>query len=63
MDEQNELAGGVDRGRMMWELPARSYWVKMSRRLLGASNRVVGVAVQGDLGWWKLEGRSEDNVQ
>ena len=25
------------------------------RRLLGASNTVAGVAVQGDLGWRKLE--------
>ena len=36
--------------------------MKMSRRLLGASNTVVGVAVQGDLGWRKLEERDEGDV-
>ena len=30
------------------------------RRLLGANNTVVGVAVQGDLGWRKLEERREE---
>ena len=30
------------------------------RILLGASNTVEGVAVQGDLGWWKLEERREE---
>ena len=30
------------------------------RRLLGASNIVAGVAVQGDLGWRKLEERREE---
>ena len=36
----------------------------MGRRLLGASNTVAGVAVQGDLGWRKLgkEGRDEGDV-
>ena len=32
----------------------------MGRRILGASNRVTGVAVQGDPGWWKLEERREE---
>ena len=32
---------------------------KMGRRLLGASN-TVGVTVQGDLGWRKLEERREE---
>ncbi len=31
---------------------------KMGRRLLGASNTVAGVAVQGDLGW-RMLGRRE----
>ena len=31
-------------------------------KLLGASNIVAGVAVQGDLGWRKLEGRDEGDV-
>ena len=34
--------------------------MKMGRRLLGASNTVAGVAVQGDLGWRKLEERREE---
>ena len=33
---------------------------KMGRRLLGASNTVAGVAVQGNLGWRKLEERREE---
>ena len=32
----------------MWVLPARLLQVKMGRRLLGASNTIVGVAVQGN---------------
>ena len=34
--------------------------IKISRRLLGESNTVAGVAVQGDLGWRKLEERREE---
>ncbi len=34
--------------------------MKMGRRLLGASNTVSGVAVQGDLGWRKMEERREE---
>ena len=34
--------------------------MKMGRRLLGASNTVAGVTVQGDLGWRKLEERREE---
>ena len=30
------------------------------RRLLGACNRVPGVALQGDLGWKKLEDKKEE---
>ena len=33
---------------------------QMGRRLLGASNAVAGMAVQGDLGWKKLEERREE---
>ena len=33
---------------------------RVGRRLLGASNTIAGVAVQGDLGWWKLEERKKD---
>ena len=33
---------------------------EMGRRLLGASNTVAGVAVQGDLGWRNLEERREE---
>ena len=33
--------------------------MKIGRRLLGESNRVAGVAVQGDLGSRKPEGRDE----
>ena len=36
--------------------------MRMSR-LLGASNAAAGVAVQGDLGWQKLEERDEGDVQ
>ena len=34
--------------------------MKMGRRLLGASNTVAGVAMQGNLGWRKLEERREE---
>ena len=34
--------------------------MKMGRRLLEASNTVAGVAVQGDLGWMKLEERRDE---
>ena len=34
--------------------------IKIGRRLLRASNIVAGVAVQGDLGWRKLEQRREE---
>ena len=34
--------------------------MSVGRRLLGASNTVAGVAVQGDLGWQKLEERREE---
>ena len=34
--------------------------MKMGKRLLKASNTVAGVAVQGDLGFWKLEKRRKD---
>ena len=34
--------------------------MKMCRRLVGANNTVSGVAVQGDLGWRKLEERREE---
>ena len=34
--------------------------MKMGRRLLGPSSTVAGVAVQGDLGWRKLEERREE---
>ena len=34
--------------------------IKMGRKLLGASNTVAGVAVQGELGWRKLEDRREE---
>ena len=33
--------------------------MKIGRRLLGESNRVAGVAVQGDVVWSKPEGRDE----
>ena len=33
---------------------------RMGRRLLGESNTIAGVAVQGDLGWKKLEERREE---
>ena len=37
--------------------------IRVGRRLLGASNTLAGVAVQGDLGWRKLEeGREEMKV-
>ena len=34
--------------------------MKTGRKLLGAGNTVAGVAVQGDLGWRKLEERREE---
>ena len=34
--------------------------MRVGRRLLGASNTVVGVTVQGDLGWRKLEEMREE---
>ena len=34
--------------------------MRVGRRLLGASNIVAGVAVQGDLGWRKLEERRKE---
>ena len=34
--------------------------MRVGRRLLGESNTVAGVAVQGDLGWRKLEERREE---
>ena len=34
--------------------------MRVGRRLLGASNTVAGMAVQGDLGWKKLEERREE---
>ena len=34
--------------------------MKVGRRLLESSNTVAGVAVQGDLGWRKLEERREE---
>ena len=34
--------------------------MRVGRRLLGASNTVARVAVQGDLGWRKLEERREE---
>ena len=34
--------------------------MRVGRRLLGVSNTVAGVAVQGDLGWRMLEERRED---
>ena len=34
--------------------------LKVGRRLLGASKTVAGVAVQGDLGWRKLEEKREE---
>ena len=34
--------------------------MKMGRRLLGASNTVARVAVQGDIGWRKLEERGKE---
>ena len=34
--------------------------MRVGRRLLGASNRVAEVAMQGDLGWRKLEERGEE---
>ena len=36
--------------------------MKMSRILLDESNAAAGVAVQGDLGWRKPEGRDEGDV-
>ena len=36
--------------------------MKMGRKSLGASNTVAGGAVQGDLGWRKLEERDEGDV-
>ena len=33
--------------------------MRVGRRLLGASSTVAGVAVQGDLGWKKLDERRE----
>ena len=41
-----------------WKL--ESSQMKMGRRLLGPSNTVAGVAVQGDLGWTKQEERREE---
>ena len=37
-----------------------SQQMRVDRKLLGASNAVVRVAVQGDLGWRKLEERREE---
>ena len=37
--------------------------MRVGKILLGANNTVVGVAVQGDQGWRKLEGRDEDDVR
>ena len=34
--------------------------MEMGRRSLGAGDTVAGVAVQGDLGWRKLEERREE---
>ena len=34
--------------------------MRVGRRLLGESNRVAEVAVQGDLGWGMLEERREE---
>ena len=34
--------------------------MKVGMRLLGESNRVAEVVVQGDLGWRKLEERREE---
>ena len=36
--------------------------MRVGRRLLGACNRESGVAVQGDLGWRKLEERRKEKV-
>ena len=36
--------------------------MKMGRRLLGISNTVARMAVQGNLRWRKLEGRAEGDV-
>ena len=36
--------------------------MKIGRRLLGASNTVARVAVQGDLGWRKLDGRDDGDI-
>ena len=34
--------------------------MRVGRRLLVTSNTIVGMAVQGDLGWRKLEERREE---
>ena len=36
--------------------------IRMGRTVLGASNIVAGVVVQGDLGWRTLEGRDGGEV-
>ena len=37
--------------------------IRVGRRLLRAGNTVVGVVMQGDLGWRKLEGRDEGDIR